>query len=125
MVPAGLFYTATHEWLKKGKDRRVTIGITDYAQNLLGDIVFIDLPAVGEKVTAKTVLSTIESIDLTSDFLAPVTGEVLEVNDELQYSPELLNQDPFGKGLIAVLELAEDADLANLLSAAEYERLIK
>jgi glycine cleavage system H protein len=123
MVPSNLKYTQDHEWVQVENDR-VTVGITEYAQEELGDVVYIDLPAVGEKFKAKAGMASIESVKAVSDIYAPITGEILEVNDDLQHSPELINQDPYGKGWIAVIEVAEANELKSLLTAQEYQKLI-
>ncbi|HHT49042.1 MAG TPA: glycine cleavage system protein GcvH [Firmicutes bacterium] len=123
MVPFELKYTAEHEWVKV-EGERVTVGITEYAQKELGDVVYVELPAVGEKVKAKAGMGSIESVKAVSDVYAPLTGEIVEVNDELQFSPELVNQDPYGKGWIAVIEVADTEELKNLLSAEAYQKLI-
>ncbi len=123
MLPNDLKYTQEHEWVKVDKGR-ITIGITEYAQKELGDVVFVDLPAVGEKVTAKTAMATIESVKAVSEIYAPVSGEVLEVNDNLEHSPELVNQDPYQKGWIAVIEVTDPKELDATLSPDEYGKLI-
>jgi glycine cleavage system H protein len=103
---------------------RVVVGITEYAQEELGDVVYVDLPAVGEKVKAKETIASIESVKAVSDIFAPISGEVLEVNDDLQHSPELVNQDPYEKGWIAEIEVTDADELEKLLSAEEYQKLI-
>lgn len=120
MIPSDLRYTEEHEWVKI-ENNRVVMGITNYAQQELGDVVYIDLPGVGEKVKQKTLLTTIESIKAVSDIYAPVSGEVVEVNDDLQHSPELINQDPYGKGWIAVIELGDPGELESLLKPDAYK----
>ena len=123
MVPSDLKYTSDHEWVREEGDR-ATIGITEYAQKELGDVVYVDLPAVGEKIKAKAGLGSIESVKAVSDIYAPLTGEILAVNEELQFNPELVNQDPYGKGWIAVVEIADGEELKELLTAEEYQKLI-
>ncbi len=123
MLPNDRKYTREHEWVRVDKDR-VTVGITEYAQKELGDVVFVDLPAVGERVAAKSAMATIESVKAVSEIYAPISGEVLEVNDTLEHSPELVNQDPFKKGWIAVIEITDKKELDELLSAADYAALI-
>ncbi len=123
MVPSNLKYTEDHEWVRVEKDR-VVVGITEYAQEELGDVVYVDLPAVGEKVKAKETIASIESVKAVSDIFAPISGEVLEVNDDLQHSPELVNQDPYEKGWIAEIEVTDADELEKLLSAEEYQKLI-
>jgi glycine cleavage system H protein len=123
MIPSDLKYTSDHEWVRAEGDR-ATIGITEYAQKELGDVVYVDLPAVGERIKAKAGMGSIESVKAVSDIYAPVTGEVVAVNEELQFNPELVNQDPYGKGWIAVIEIADDEELKKLLTAEEYQQLI-
>ncbi len=123
MVPSDLKYTPEHEWVKV-KGERATVGITEYAQKELGDVVYVELPALGEKVKAKAGMGSIESVKAVSDIYAPLTGEILEVNDELQFSPELVNQDPYEKGWIAVIEVTVANELDNLITAEEYQNLI-
>lgn len=123
MVPKELKYSVNHEWVKI-EGRKVTIGITEYAQKQLGDIVFVDLPAVGEQFAAKNTMATIESITTVSDITAPVSGEIIEINDNLEHSPEWVNQDPYGKGWIAVVEFSDPTELKNLLDATAYSNLI-
>lgn len=123
MLSKDLKYTAEHEWVKiEGK--RVKVGITDYAQKELGDIVFVDLPGIWEQVEPDSILATIESVKSASDIHAPISGEVVEVNEALQDSPELVNQDPYNKGWIVIIEPAHPQELKGLLSAAEYAALI-
>lgn len=123
MVPADIFYSEEHIWVKK-EGNNVKMGLTSYGQEELGDVVFLDLPAVGQKIIAKTAMASIESVKAISDLIAPITGEVMEVNDELQYSPELVNQDPFGRGWIAVIEPADESGVEELLSAQQYAGFI-
>ncbi|HBL36332.1 MAG TPA: glycine cleavage system protein GcvH [Firmicutes bacterium] len=123
MVPSDLKYTPEHEWVKV-EGERATVGITEYAQKELGDVVYVELPALGEKVKAKAGMGSIESVKAVSDIYAPLTGEILEVNDELQFSPELVNQDPYEKGWIAVIEVTVANELDNLITAEEYQNLI-
>lgn len=123
VVPKELKYSASHEWVKiEGK--KVRIGITDYAQQQLGDVVFVDLPAVGEQFTAKSTMATIETITTVSDIIAPLSGEIIEVNDSLEHSPEWVNQDPYGKGWIAIIEPADPDELKDLLDASAYSALL-
>ena len=124
MVPRGLKYTREHEWVKI-EGNRATIGITDFAQQELGDVVFVDLPDVGQKIQSGMTLASVESVKAVSDVYMPVIGEVVAVNDDLEHSPEYVNQDPYGKGWIAVIELGEALPLPELMSAEEYEPLTK
>lgn len=122
MLPKDLKYTSEHEWLKVDGDR-VTVGITHYAQKELGDVVFVDLPGVGEKVTAKGAMATIESVKAVSEIFAPVSGEIMETNDDLEHSPELVNQDPYGKGWIVIIEMSNPDELKDLMNAAAYANI--
>ncbi|NLW56121.1 MAG: glycine cleavage system protein GcvH [Firmicutes bacterium] len=123
MVPSNLKYTSEHEWIQV-ENNRVRVGITEYAQAELGDVVYVELPAVNEKIKVKAGMGSIESVKAVSDVYAPVSGEIIEVNDELQHSPELINQDPYGKGWIAVIEVSNPDELNNLLTAQEYQELV-
>jgi glycine cleavage system H protein len=122
-VPDDLRYTTDHEWVRREGDR-VRIGITDYAQDALGDVVFVQVPTVGAAVTAGASFSEVESTKSVSDIYAPITGEVVEVNDELTDTPERLNDDPYGEGWICVLSVGDDAELEALLDATAYRALI-
>lgn len=119
-VEASLLYTKEHEWIMKLEDGRVRVGITDFAQHALGDIVFIELPEVGADVTADESLGSVESVKSVSDIYAPVTGKVVTVNKSLEEAPEKMNEDPYGDGWIAELELVADDSLASLLTAEQY-----
>lgn len=123
MLPKDLKYTSEHEWVKI-EDDRVIVGITDFAQKELGDVVFVDLPATGEKVKIKEAMATIESIKAVSEIFAPLSGEVMEVNDTLEHSPELVNQDPYGKGWIVVIEPEDVKEIEKLLTPDAYGELI-
>jgi glycine cleavage system H protein len=122
-VPAELRYSREHEWAKREGDR-VRIGITDFAQAQLGDVVFVELPKVGARVTAMRALGVVESVKAVSDLFAPVGGEVLEVNAELVKKPETVNQDPYGRGWMVVVTLEDSTQLDALMSAPDYERFI-
>jgi glycine cleavage system H protein len=120
--PANLKYTKEHEWIELDGDSG-TVGITDYAQNSLGDIVFVDLPKVGSTVEAGKVFGSVESVKAVSDLYAPVTGEVLAVNEELTTTPEKVNTSPHDSWMIRV-KLSNSGEAAALLSAADYEKFI-
>jgi glycine cleavage system H protein len=122
MVPADLRYTKDHEWVKVDGDT-ATIGVTDFAANQLGDVVFVDLPAVGRAVEQFATFGVVESVKAVSDLYAPVSGEVVEINGALSGSPELVNSDPFGGGWMIRVRIAEAAQVAGLLDATAYERL--
>jgi len=122
-VPAELKYTREHEWAKVEGDR-ARIGITDFAQEQLGDVVFVELPKVGALVTAMQSFGVVESVKAVSDLFAPLSGEVVEVNGELAKTPETVNADPYGQGWMIVVKYADARELDTLMSAAEYEKLI-
>jgi glycine cleavage system H protein len=122
-IPEELQYSPEHEWVRV-EGTRVRVGITDYAQDALGDIVFVDLPTVGSEISAGGQLGEVESTKSVSEIYAPVAGTVTTVNDALTQAPELANQDPYGEGWICELELAPGAELAALLDAAGYRDLI-
>ena len=122
MVPEDLHYTKEHEWIRVEGDL-ATVGITDYAAKQLGDIVFVELPAVGRKVDQFAPVGVIESVKAVSDLFAPVGGEVVETNPELGSRPELLNSEPFGAGWIVRIRLSDSGQLGKLLGPAAYEEL--
>lgn len=124
MDPEELRYSADHEWVKV-EGKQVIVGITEYAQSELGDIVFVELPEVGTEVVMEEELTEIESTKTTSPVLAPVSGKIVEVNEELKESPQLINEDPYGKGWIVTLKMTNPDDLENLMSAKEYEEFIE
>lgn len=120
-IPKELKYTTTHEWVRKEEDGTYTVGITDHAQGLLGDMVFVDLPEVGSGVTAGDDVAVVESVKAASDVYTPLTGEIVEVNEALENAPELVNAEPYGDGWLYRIK-AEDADeLLELLDAASYK----
>jgi glycine cleavage system H protein len=122
-VPADLKYTVEHEWLKVEGDR-VRIGITDFAQAQLGDIVYVELPPKGRQVATGKALGVVESVKAASDFYSPISGTVVETNGLLVETPEKVNSDPFGDGWMVVLEPSDAAELGALLDAAAYENLL-
>ena len=122
-VPKELRYTREHEWAKQDGDR-VRIGITAYAQEQLGDVVFVELPKVGAKVTAAKNFGVVESVKAVSDLFSPVSGDVVEINGELAQKPETVNQDPYGKGWMLVVKPSNKGELDQLLTAQQYEELI-
>lgn len=124
-IPSDLAYTKTHEWIQQDDDGSVLVGITDYAQESLGDLVFVELPEVGETLSAGDACAVVESVKAASDIYAPVTGEVLEVNDDLTDSPEHVNQDAYGSGWLMKIKLADESDLDDLLDADAYEQFIE
>ena len=122
-VPDGLKYTKSHEWVRLEGDV-ATIGITDFAQSELGDVVFVELPNVGRVLGAGDSLGSVESVKTVSDVYAPIAGEVVEVNDALGSQSELINTDPFGKGFMIKIKVQNAADVDGLLSAGDYSGLI-
>ena len=122
-IPENLKYTSDHEWVMIQNDR-AKVGITDYAQDALGDVVFVDIPEVGKRVTVGETVTEVESTKSVSDIYAPLEGEIIEINSDLDDSPELLNGDPYGEGWIFILELDEGASTDDLLSANEYRELV-
>ena len=122
MVPQDLRYTKEHEWVRL-EGEIATIGITDYAAEQLGDIVFVELPEIGRTVSQFATIGVIESVKAVSDLFAPVGGEVVESNAALSAAPELLNSDPFGKGWMLRIKVADAGQLDGLLDAAAYEAL--
>ena len=122
MVPADLRYTKDHEWVKVEGDI-ATIGVTDFAAGQLGDVVFVDLPAVGKSLDQFSTFGVVESVKAVSDLYAPVSGEIAEVNGDLASQPELVNSDPFGAGWMIKVKVADAAQLEELLDAAGYDQL--
>jgi len=122
-VPADLRYTKEHEWAKLEGDK-ARIGITAFAQEQLGDVVFVELPKVGTKVTAMKTFGVVESVKAVSDLYAPLSGEVVEINAELPKKPEVVNADPYGQGWMIVVKLANAKEWDSLMSAADYEKLV-
>ncbi|MBQ7632438.1 MAG: glycine cleavage system protein GcvH [Paludibacteraceae bacterium] len=122
--PSNIKYTREHEWIRV-EGNEAFVGITDYAQSELGEIVFVDVPTVGETVGQGEVFGSIEAVKTVSDLNMPATGEVLELNEELDAQPELVNNDPYGKGWIIRVALSDVAELDNLLDAEAYQALLK
>src|SRR4026209_111993 len=122
-VPAQLLYSSDHEWVA-ADGTRARIGITDYAQEALGDVVYVQVPAVGASVTAGDSFSEVESTKSVSDIYAPVSGTVVTVNDQLGDGPDVLNSDPYGSGWICEIEMSDPADIDRLLDAVGYQALI-
>jgi glycine cleavage system H protein len=122
-VPADLRYTREHEWARQ-EGNRVRVGITAFAQEQLGDVVFVELPKVGARVRAHQTFGVVESVKAVSDLFAPVSGEVVEANPELAQKPEIVNQEPYGRGWMLVVTAAETKELEQLLTAAQYEQFI-
>jgi len=123
-VPAGLLYSKEHEWLKLDGDV-ATIGITDYAQGSLGDIVYVELPRVGAALTQSSSIGVVESVKAVSDIFTPVGGEVVEINAAIDGDPATVNRDPYGEGWFFKMQLADVSQTSELLSPEQYEQLIK
>lgn len=123
-TPVDLRYSQDHEWIKIESGNIAVIGITDYAQGELGDIVFVDVPSVGSSVAANEVFGSVEAVKTVSDLFCPVAGKVLELNSELESNPQFINEDPYGQGWIIKLEVSNPADLESLLSSEAYNTLI-
>jgi glycine cleavage system H protein len=122
-IPADLKYTREHEWAKR-EGGRVRVGITHYAQEQLGDVVFVEVPKVGARVTAHQAFGVVESVKAVSDLFAPVSGEVVEINAELAKKPELVNQDPYGHGWLILITPATAGEWDQLLTAKQYEEFL-
>lgn len=121
-IPDNLLYTKSHEWINV-EDGKAVIGITDFAQEQLGDLTFVELPQPGDTLAAGEEMGTVESVKAASELYAPVDGEVEEINEELEAAPELVNQDAYGKGWMIKVALSKDPE--GLLSAADYAELVK
>ena len=122
-IPDNLRYTKDHEWVRL-EGRRVIVGITDFAQSELTDVVYVELPKVGKAVKAGEVLGTVESVKAVSEIFAPMSGKVVEVNKALEDTPEVVNQDPYGKGWMVVLDVADPNEAKNSMNAAAYRKHI-
>ena len=124
MYPENLYYTKEHEWIRID-DERAVIGITEYAQDQLGDIVYVELPEVGSHVTQRETCGTIESVKTVSDLYAPLSGEIIAINEALDETPELINNDPYKTGWIVEIRFSVQEELNNVLHADAYEALIQ
>lgn len=124
MYPEEYHYTKDHEWIKVENDEAV-VGITDFAQKQLGDVVYVELPEAGTAFEFHQSLGVIESVKAVSDIYSPVSGDVVAVNEELDGSPEMVNEDPHGKGWIVRLKLKDESELEKLMSATEYEKFLE
>lgn len=122
-IPDDLFYTKEHEWARR-EGNNVVVGISAYAQDSLGDIVFVELPKAGEELAQNDTFGVVESVKAVSDLFSPVTGKVAEINETVTKSPELINQDPYGDGWLIKVSILDDSELHNLMSAAEYEEYL-
>ena len=123
-IPAELKYSKSHEWVRRESDGSVTVGITDHAQDLLGDMVFVELPEPGRKLEAGQECAVVESVKAASDVYSPISGEVLAVNEAIADSPELVNKDPYGEGWMMRIQPAAASDLDALLDADAYQALL-
>lgn len=123
-VPEALLYTKDHEWIQLHDDGSATVGITDYAQESLGDITFVEFPEVGESFASGDTFGVVESVKAASDLFMPLDAEVLEVNEDVDSEPELLNQDPYQKGWLLKIKLSDSTQVDGLLKAAAYSELI-
>ena len=123
MVPEKLKYTKEHEWVKK-QESEIIIGITDYAQSELGDIVFVELPNVGDKFNQNDTLGTIEAVKTVADIFSPVSGSIVEVNNEIEDNPEYVNSDPYNKGWLVKIRIEDESCLESLLNSQEYSEMI-
>ncbi|HLU20965.1 glycine cleavage system protein GcvH [Lederbergia graminis] len=121
-TPTGLLYSDEHEWVKEEGDK-VRIGITDFAQDELGDIVFVELPEVGDEIKADEPFGSVESVKTVSELYAPLSGKVVEVNDDLDDSPELVNSSPFDKAWLVVIEPTNPSEKEKLMNAEEYKKM--
>ena len=123
-IPDDLKYTETSEWLKVEGDLG-RVGVTDYAQHELTDIVYVELPKVGDKIEKGQEFGVVESVKAVAEFYAPVTGEIVEVNEELENAPETMNQDPYGGGWMAVIKIAEAGEIESLMDSGAYREFLK
>jgi len=123
-LPKDLLYSEEHEWVKK-EDDKVRIGITDFAQDELGDIVFVELPEVGDDLEADEPFGSVESVKTVSELYAPLSGKVVEVNEELEDSPEFVNESPYEKAWMVVIEPSDDSEYDDLLSAEGYQEFVE
>lgn len=123
-VPSELRYTKEHEWVKTTSGSNLQVGITDYAQSALGDIVYIQLPKIGDVIAQGKVCGEVESTKSVSEIYAPVSGKIVAVNNSLDSNPEVLNSDPYGAGWIFEVEISSEAEIASLLSDSQYQSLV-
>jgi glycine cleavage system H protein len=123
-TPKELRYSEEHEWVKV-EGEKVRVGITDFAQSELGDIVFVELPEVGDEITANEPFGSVESVKTVSELYAPVSGKVVEINEDLNDSPEFVNESPYEKAWMIVLELSDSSDVDKLMTAEQYEEMTK
>lgn len=122
-LPQGLSFVASHEWIRNEGDGTVTIGVTDYAQEQLGDVVFVELPELGVELVSEDEFGVIESVKAASDLFAPVSGAIIAVNEQLEDDPELVNSDPYGEAWLLKIRLTQPEELEHLLDADAYSQL--
>jgi len=122
-LPEELKYTKEHEWIKVDGNI-ATIGITDFAQGELGDIVYIEIDSIGNELNVSEIFGTVEAVKTVSDLFMPIKGTVLEINSDIESTPEIVNEDPYDKGWIIKIEISENRDIENLLSADDYRKMI-
>jgi len=123
-VPDGLLYTKEHEWIRI-ENNSGTIGVTDYAQDALGDVTFVELPKIGDTIKQFKAFASIESVKAVSDVYAPVSGKIIKINEGLLKSPELINQFPYENGWMVVIEIYDEKEKGNLMSASEYKKYLE
>lgn len=124
-IPQDLKYTQSHEWISIESDGSVRIGITDYAQEALGDLVFVELPTAGDQIDQGDACAVVESVKAASDIYSPITGEVLAVNEDLEDDPGMINSDPYGDGWLFSLSPSDESEFDDLLDAAAYEESLE
>lgn len=124
-VIENFLYSREHEWVEVVSETRVRVGITDFAQRQLGDLVFVEIPGVGEEVVADQTMGTIESVKAVSDIFSPVSGKIVEVNSGLEDAPEVINSDAYGQGWMVLVELSNQEELFNLLTAEQYSAFVE
>ena len=122
-IPSELKYTAEHEWIRIDGNE-IVVGITDFAQGELGDIVYVEVDTVGEKFDAEEVFGSVEAVKTVSDLFLPVTGEIIEFNELLESEPEKVNDDPYGEGWMIKVKISDSSEIDNLMSAEEYKKMI-
>lgn len=123
-IPKDLKYTKEHEWIRDNGDGTATVGVTDFAQSELGDIVFVELEDVGFEFEKDESFGTVEAVKTVSELFAPVAGEIVEVNEKLEDEPELVNDDPYGDGWMIKLKISDESELEDLMSATDYKEII-
>ncbi len=122
--PTDLKYTKEHEWIKDNGDGTATVGITDFAQSELGDIVFVEIEPEGFEFDQDEVFGTVEAVKTVSELFAPIAGEIVEINEQLEMEPELVNDDPYGDGWMVKISIADESQLDELMSSEEYEEIV-